>query len=215
MAIYTGAMHVADALAACLTSDRPDGLWPTVVVDERGVALGLAYSSAESLRVAIDERRGVYWSRSRGLWRKGESSGAVQELLRIDRDCDRDALRFTVRQRGGGFCHTGSATCFGAARGLTRLEGTIASAGARNGSYAARLLADPALLASKIAEEGRELSAASTRDEVIHEAADVLYFAAVKLASHGAGLGDVERELDRRARRITRRPGNAKPEVLP
>lgn len=45
--------------------------------------------------------RGVYYSRSRGgLWRKGDSSGAVQELVRLDIDCDSDALRFTVRQRG-------------------------------------------------------------------------------------------------------------------
>ena len=37
-----------------LTSDRPDGLWPTVVTDERGVALGLAYSSLESVRRALE-----------------------------------------------------------------------------------------------------------------------------------------------------------------
>ena len=49
MALYTGDLTIADALAATLTTDRPDGLWPTVVVDESGMALGLVYSSAESL----------------------------------------------------------------------------------------------------------------------------------------------------------------------
>src|SRR5690606_24337806 len=110
MALYTGRLELADAVTAPLRSDRPDGLWPTLVVDEQGTALGLAYSNAESGRAAVAARRGIYWSRRRGLWSKGESSGAVQELLGIDLDCDRDALRFRVRQRGPGFCHRGSLT---------------------------------------------------------------------------------------------------------
>ena len=60
MALYTGRLDLAEAVAAPLTSDRADGLWPTVVVDEHGTALGLAYSSLESLRAAIASRRGVY-----------------------------------------------------------------------------------------------------------------------------------------------------------
>lgn len=118
MALYTGRLSLADAIAAPLSSDRPDGLWPTVVVDECGVALGLAYSDLESLREAVRSGRGVYHSRRRGLWVKGESSGAVQDLLRVDLDCDRDALRFTVRQHGGGFCHRGTTTCWD--RGVPR-----------------------------------------------------------------------------------------------
>ena len=47
MALYTGKLGLAEAFAAPLTSDRPDGLWPTVVVDERGVALGLCYSKRD------------------------------------------------------------------------------------------------------------------------------------------------------------------------
>ena len=82
MALYTGRMNIADALAAMLTSDRPDGLWPTVVVDELGTALGLVYSSSESLGRALEERRGIYHSRSRGIWVKGETSGATQKLAR-------------------------------------------------------------------------------------------------------------------------------------
>jgi len=208
MAIYTGRLHLADAIAAPLTSDRPDGLWPTVVVDEHGVALGLVYSNAESLRVAVDERRGVYWSRSRGaLWRKGESSGATQELLRIDLDCDRDALRFTVRQRAPGFCHLARWSCFGEDRGLPRLERVLAGRRrqAPAGSYTRRLLDDPALLAAKLREEADELARAETAEEVIWEAADVLYFTLVKLAAHGIPLAEVTRHLDRRGRRVTRR----------
>lgn len=89
------------AFLACLRTDRLDGLFTTVVVDECNVALGLVYSSAESVRTSVAELRGVYFSRSRGgLWRKGDSSGAVQELVGLDVDCDSDALRFVVRQRG-------------------------------------------------------------------------------------------------------------------
>lgn len=90
-----------DAFLACLRTDRSDGLFTTVVVDESNMALGLVYSSGESVRASVAEQRGIYYSRSRSsLWRKGDSSGAVQELVSLDMDCDSDALRFVVRQRG-------------------------------------------------------------------------------------------------------------------
>lgn len=93
---------LADSFVACLVTDRSDGLFATVVVDEQGVALGLAYSSQESIREAVRTRQGVYHSRSRGLWYKGLTSGATQMLYRIDVDCDKDALRFTVHQNEPG-----------------------------------------------------------------------------------------------------------------
>ncbi len=241
MAIYSGALDPADAFAAVLSTpdergDHREGtraaqrgigekqpgskssairLWPTVVCDEAGHALGLTYSSPESLRAAVAERRGVYFSRSRSaLWRKGESSGDTQELVRIDVDCDRDALRFTVRQRGRGFCHTGTRTCFGDSRGLHALARRLAAPpGSRDpASYTSRLLRDPALLASKLREEAGELADARTPDEVSHEAADVLYFTLARLAAAGVPLEAVERELDRRALKVSRRPGDAKAE---
>ncbi|MBI1850710.1 MAG: phosphoribosyl-ATP diphosphatase, partial [Planctomycetes bacterium] len=212
MALYTGRLDLADAIAAPMRSDRADGLWPTVVVDEHGVALGLAWSNGESLRAAVASRRGVYHSRERGLWVKGETSGATQELLRVSLDCDRDALRFTVRQHGSGFCHEGTRSCFGADAGLGALARLLAERreSAPAGSYTRRLLDDVALLRSKLREEAGELAAATTRDEVVGEAADVLYFTLVAMARAGVSLADVEAELDRRARRVSRRPGNAK-----
>ncbi|HET9064773.1 MAG TPA: phosphoribosyl-ATP diphosphatase [Gemmatimonadales bacterium] len=214
MALYTGRMSLATAIAAPLRSDRPDGLFATVVADEHGTALGLAWSNAASLEEAVDSRRGVYHSRSRGLWIKGEESGATQELLRVDLDCDRDALRFTVRQAGAGFCHEGTATCWGAAPPLTELEQTIASrmASAPTGSYTRRLLDDPALLAAKLREEAGELAAATSPEHAAEEAADLFYFAMVQMQQHGATLADVERVLRRRSLGVTRRPGDAKPE---
>lgn len=220
MALYANILSLGDAIAAPLVaSDRADGLWPTVICDEHGVALGLAYSSRESINAAVDSGRGVYQSRKRGLWRKGETSGDYQELLGIDLDCDRDALRFVVRQHGAGFCHLGCMTCWGPDAGLTelsrRLEGLRESA--PEGSYTRRLMGDSALLSAKLIEEAGELAEASrlagvdsSSDEVILEAADVLYFTLVTMAKHGVALADVESVLDARALKVSRRPGNAK-----
>jgi phosphoribosyl-ATP pyrophosphohydrolase len=213
MALYTGRLDLADALTAPLTSERPDGLWPTIVADETGRVLGLAWSDAASVREAIGSRRGVYRSRRRGLWIKGETSGETQELLRVDLDCDRDALRFTVRQRGRGFCHLGTRGCFGDDRGLPGLLRLLADRKreAPAGSYTRRLLEDADLLRAKLVEEAGELADAATRDDVVFEAADVLYFAAVAMARAGVGLDEVEAELDRRGLKLARRPGDAKP----
>lgn len=212
MALYTGRLDLGDAIAAPLRSDRPDGLFATVVADVHGRALGLAWSDAESLREAVRRRQGVYHSRSRGLWVKGESSGAVQELLRVDLDCDRDALRFTVRQADPGFCHEGTWTCWGDAPGLPALARKLAARAreAPPGSYTRRLLDDPDLLRAKLVEEAGELAAATAPDDVAHEAADVLYFALVAMAKGGVDLARVEAVLDRRALAVHRRPGDAK-----
>ena len=213
MAIYTGRLHLADAIAAPLTTDRPDGLWPTVVTDARGAALGLAYSDLESLRDAVDTLRGVYHSRSRGaIWRKGETSGAIQALRKIDIDCDRDTLRFTVGQEAPGFCHEDTWTCWGEDRGLARLERRLSKRlhEAPEGSYTARLFSDPELLEAKLTEEAGELARATGRDEVTWEAADLLYFTLTAMAKEGVTLEEVEAELDRRSLKITRRPGDAK-----
>jgi phosphoribosyl-ATP pyrophosphohydrolase len=207
MALYTDKLPLAEGFAAPLQSDRADGLWPTVVTDERGVALGLVYSDLASLRAALEQGRGVYQSRSRGLWVKGASSGATQELLGITADCDRDSLRFTVRQQPPGFCHLETRTCFGAEHGLGALARRLAErrAQAPAGSYTARLFADPALLGAKLREEAGELAEAKARAHVIHEAADVLYFTLATLARHDVELAEVEAALDRRALKVTRR----------
>lgn len=211
MALYTGRLPLGEAVAAPLMRDI-DGLWPTVVVDELGSALGLAWSSRESLARAVETRRGVYWSRSRGeLWEKGATSGATQALLRVEHDCDRDALRFVVRQEGAGFCHSGTRSCWGGDFSLGGLERVIRARAAQPvaGSGTAKLLADPSLLASKLAEEAGELAAATTREDAVHETADLLYFALVALARRGGTMEEVVETLRRRDLRVSRRPMEA------
>lgn len=211
MALYTGRLSLAEAFAAPLRSDRVDGLWPTVVTDEHGIALGLAWSSPDSLATALDRRRGVYQSRSRGLWVKGETSGAVQELLGVSLDCDRDVIRFKVRQQAG-FCHLGTRTCWGEDDGLFRLARRLGSmVEARpEGSNTVKLLEDDGLLGAKLVEEAAELGEASERGHVAEEAADLIYFMLVACAAAGVGLDEVMDVLDRRERRVTRRAMMAK-----
>ena len=171
MALYTGRLGLGEGFAALLDKPVDGRLWPTVVCDELGATLGLVWSTRESVAAAIDERRGIYWSRSRdSLWRKGETSGDVQELLRVDLDCDRDALRFTVRQSGG-FCHTGERACWPSRFSLGALqrrlaervaeeaaqeeEATEAAAeGADRGSGTIRLLREPRLLRGQAGRGG-------------------------------------------------------------
>ena len=215
MALYSGALDLGDAIVAPMVSDRADGLWPTVVCDEQGRALGLVYSSAESVREAVRTRRGVYFSRSRNaLWVKGESSGAVQELLGIGLDCDRDALRFMVRQGSPGFCHLQTWTCWGPDQGVAGLARRLRDRTgiAPEGSYTRRVLEDPKLLRAKLLEEARELASARGTDQVVWEAADVIYFTLVAMSRAGVPLSDVEEELDRRALKVVRRKGDAKPQ---
>lgn len=212
MALYSGRLDLGEAVFAVGKSDRADGLVPTVIVDERGEALGQAYSSGESLRTAIQTGRGVYRSRARGLWVKGETSGDTQRLLRIDWDCDRDCLRFTVRQAGRGNCHLGTRSCWGPGGGLGELARRIDAryGEAPPGSYTRRLFENAALLDAKLREEVGELIEASSEQSVAHEAADVLYFLLVKLRREGVALETVERVLDQRAMKVTRRKGDAK-----
>jgi phosphoribosyl-ATP pyrophosphohydrolase/phosphoribosyl-AMP cyclohydrolase len=191
------------AFCGCANFERANGLIPTVVCDAGdGVVRMLAYSSPASLEAALTEGAGIFWSRRRKrLWRKGESSGCVQELVRAELDCDRDALVFHVRQHGA-TCHTGSERCFGSRpfrwETLERRIAERASSSPR-ASYTARLLAEPDLLAAKLREEVEELIRAERSDEVAWEGADLLYFLTVRLRQAGVTTRDVLAQLASRA----------------
>ena len=208
-------MPVYSLITSIIHSDRADGLFPTVVSDERGICLGLVYSDEQSIEVALQIGRGVYHSRSRnGLWIKGEESGDTQELIKLDWDCDADALQFKVRQRGNGFCHLKNATCFGTYAGLSRLERTLQNRkrAAPAASYTSRLFNEPQLLRAKIMEEAGELCEATSKRDIAAEAADLMYFAMTKCTSMGVSLADVESNLDLKSMQATRRKGDAKPQ---
>jgi phosphoribosyl-ATP pyrophosphohydrolase/phosphoribosyl-AMP cyclohydrolase/histidinol dehydrogenase len=200
-------------VTTCLGSDREDGLYSTVVVNEHGYCLGLVFSNEESIRLALKTGRGVYKSRKRvGPWVKGETSGDVQELISIGWDCDKDALIFTVRQLGKGFCHLDRATCFGPYHGLSKLEQTLQrrSLKAPADSYTARLFREPKLLEAKILEEASELVEAKSQTDIAAEAADLVYFALAKCIASGVSLADVEHNLDLKSLKTLERKGDAK-----
>lgn len=211
MALYTGRLDLDEATAALPAWGR--GPLPTIAQDRDGRVLMLAWSTAESLHAALRERRAVYYSRSRqALWRKGETSGHRQELLRVRHDCDADALLFTVKQEGPA-CHSGRPTCFGDASGfdLRTLQRIVASrrgsgergrgaAGASSGSYTARLLADPDLVRAKLREEAEEVCSAPNQKNLVWELADLFYHATALMEAEGVALAEVEAELRGRHR---------------
>ena len=130
-------------------------------------------------------------------------------------DCDRDCLRFQVRQSGS-FCHLNTLSCWGELKGLPSLEHIIVDRlkNAPADSYTKRLLEDPTLLAAKLREEAEELIAAKTPEEVTWESADLLYFTLVSMAGAGVQLRDTIRHLEQRQMKVSRRAGNAKAPYL-
>jgi len=199
MALYTEKIRLPEAFVASL--DWSKELMPTVIVDESFQVLMLAYSNKESLLKTFATREAWYFSRSRGkLWMKGETSGNIQKFLKVRSDCDRDALLFTVSQKGVA-CHTGSYSCFGAKRfSLDELYDIIRRRleDPSPRSYTAGLTEDR--LTAKIREEAGELIRAEGKEEIIWESADLIYFIAVLLAKSGISFEDILKELKRRRR---------------
>lgn len=91
-----------------------NGLIPAIAQDhESGEILMLAYMNAQSLALTLETGEAVYWSRSRqALWKKGETSGHTQKVIKILTDCDQDAIILKIIQAGGTACHTGRRSCF-------------------------------------------------------------------------------------------------------
>ncbi len=90
------------------------GLIPAIIQDiENNDILMMAYMNETSLQRTLETGFTHFWSRSRQkYWKKGETSGNVQEVKEVFYDCDADTLLVKVKQRGSGACHTGNRTCF-------------------------------------------------------------------------------------------------------
>jgi phosphoribosyl-ATP pyrophosphohydrolase/phosphoribosyl-AMP cyclohydrolase len=114
-------------------------------------------------------------------------------------DCDRDAI-LAIVEPAGPVCHTGAFSCFGTGRRYTWefLQDIIAERfrNPQPGSYTATL--DDELVREKVMEEAEELCAAKTHEELVWEAADLLYFATVLLTRADVSVDEVLDELDRR-----------------
>lgn len=229
-----GQISLGQVFVKTLTTDRPDGLFTTLITlpAPAHTALGVVYSSEKSVLAAIAEGQGVYQLRKRPneLWYKGATLGATQKLVRLEKDCDNDVVKFIVEPREGfGFCHLEkNFTCFQdrdllddqtAGSGLAKLDATLAQRkqNAPAGLYTSRLFNDNDLLVAKMKEELDELIDAgkqNDKNEVAWEAADLFYFAMTWAVKHGVSLADIERNLDIKSLKVTRRKGDAKKEYV-
>ena len=90
-----------------------NGLIPAIIQDYKNdEVLMVAYMNNEAVKKTISTKIAHFYSRSRKkLWKKGETSGHIQEVKSISFDCDADALLVKVKQTGGA-CHTGYRSCF-------------------------------------------------------------------------------------------------------
>ncbi len=200
MSIYTGKLNLTDCFLEQLDFEKQP-LIPTIVQDVRTKkVLMLAYSNQESLKAALNDRKGTYWSRSRNqLWQKGLTSGNQQELVQVDFDCDGDTLLFQVEQTNAA-CHLERYSCFASqVKGfeLGRLNQLLESRKANKpeGSFSAKLFDSADFRAEKIREEAEELIEAQSFDEVRWEAADLIFFALTDAIAKGVSIDDISNEL--------------------
>jgi phosphoribosyl-ATP pyrophosphohydrolase/phosphoribosyl-AMP cyclohydrolase len=207
MALYTGKISLADSFVASLNWKKgaygergPEGLLPLIAQSPDGQILMTGFANREALAESFKRGKLCFYSRTRNtLWMKGEHSGNTLSLLGMRADCDRDAILATVAPAGP-VCHTGAFSCFDTGRRYTwEYLRSVVEERLRNpqpGSYTATL--DDKLVREKIMEEAEEVCEAKGRDEVIWEAADLLYFTTVLMARSGVGVEEVLQELDRR-----------------
>jgi len=203
--------------------EKMNGLVPVITQDvNTNEVLMLAYMDKEALELTLKTKQAHYFSRSKQrIWKKGESSGHLQDVKQIQVDCDDDTILLKVEQTGVA-CHTGRKSCF-----FTDLESgestidvevdTTAAYGVidtlyhtilekKNDdpkkSYTAKLLQGKEnSMLKKIVEESGEFTFAikdNDEEEIIYEAADITYHVLVALASKNISPDRVKQELARR-----------------
>ncbi len=181
-----------------LDFQKLEGLIPTIVQDEHGQVLMLAFSSQESLTQALIQKKGVYYSRSRkSIWVKGETSGNRQTLNTARYDCDQDTLLFNVRQEGVA-CHLQRYSCFGNKEfELSDLYEIIQDRilNPTANSYTSKISKDDQSIMEKIREESNEVINYTNDENLVWEIADLLYFIMVLMAKKEINLQDILNEL--------------------
>ncbi|EAL0271419.1 bifunctional phosphoribosyl-AMP cyclohydrolase/phosphoribosyl-ATP diphosphatase HisIE [Campylobacter lari] len=168
------------------------------------------FMNEEALRESFKHQKVVFYSRTKErLWMKGEQSGNFLNIIDIGLDCDKDCILILVKPSGA-TCHTGDISCFEQTSKkadfvfLSRLEKLINSrkSTCASSSYTAELFSKGTKrIAQKVGEEGIETALAATvkdKDELINEAADLLYHLDVLLADADLSLNDVIAKLKER-----------------
>ncbi|QKJ21488.1 bifunctional phosphoribosyl-AMP cyclohydrolase/phosphoribosyl-ATP diphosphatase HisIE [Poseidonibacter lekithochrous] len=202
---------------------KMDGLIPVVTQEATtGNVLMLAYMDKEAVELTMDTNIAHYFSRSKQrIWKKGESSGHIQEVEDILLDCDNDTILLKVKQTGVA-CHTGRKSCFFTSmktnEEVTKVEiDTTAAYGVIDtlyhviqekknddpkASYTAKLLQGKEnSMLKKIVEEAGEFTFAikdNDQEEIVYEAADIIYHMLVAMASKNVSPDRVKQEIARR-----------------
>jgi phosphoribosyl-AMP cyclohydrolase / phosphoribosyl-ATP pyrophosphohydrolase len=199
---------------AKLDWDKGGGLLPAIVQDaDNGAVLMLGYMNREALAETLASNRVTFWSRSKQrLWTKGETSGNFLELRGIAVDCDGDTL-LVLADPEGPACHLGTRTCWGESAPqaaveklafLSKLEEVVKQriVARPEGSYTTKLLTEGTRrIAQKVGEEGLELALAAVAqadEEIIGEAADLLFHVMLLLQVKELSLAKVVAELELR-----------------
>jgi phosphoribosyl-AMP cyclohydrolase / phosphoribosyl-ATP pyrophosphohydrolase len=198
-------------------------LLPVIVQDSSSnEVLMMAFMNPEALELSLSTKFAHYYSRTKErLWKKGESSGHTQKIESFNLDCDNDTLLIKVIQEGVA-CHTGRKSCF-----FTNLETGDATSDVEvdttamygvidqlfhtimekknhdpEKSYTASLISkgENSYL-KKIVEEAGEFCFAikdNNKEEIVYEAADMVYHTMVAMADKGISPDLVKKELARR-----------------
>ncbi len=193
------------------------GLVPVIAQDAfTGEVRMLAYANKEAIEKTLQSGYAHYFSRSRNaIWKKGETSGELQEVLEIRIDCDNDAILYMVKQHKDIACHTGNRNCFFTAFNkektslmtfeiLPFLERVIQDrlSNPKEDSYTSKLVKEGLdRIIQKIGEEAIESVIAfknQDKKEIAYELADLIYHVLVGLGYLGISFKDVEQELIRR-----------------
>jgi phosphoribosyl-AMP cyclohydrolase / phosphoribosyl-ATP pyrophosphohydrolase len=190
--------------------DKSNGLLPAIVQHYlTGEVLMLGYMNAEALAQTQASGHVTFFSRSKQrLWMKGETSGDVLRLKSIRIDCDADTLLVQADPQGP-TCHKGTSSCFGDSAQpplgfLAELDALVANRKTElpEGSYTTRLFnGGTRRIAQKVGEEGVETALAAVTqgdDELLNEAADLVFHLTVLLRARGFGLADVTQVLIKR-----------------
>jgi len=185
-----------------------NGLIPVITQDINGNVLMLAYANKEALLKTIDTKKAWYWSRSRKqLWMKGEKSGNTQEIVDIFSDCDNDSLLYVVKQKGFA-CHKKRYSCFNQVIKnndsiLKEVYNVIQDRKQKKpiGSYVGKIIDDDKKLIGKIREESEELvEAFEKNDNLVWEAADLIFHTLLILANKEFEWEQLENEFKKRRR---------------
>jgi ATP phosphoribosyltransferase len=190
-------------------------LYPTIVQSKNGKILGCVYSSKDTLQMSIDSKKAIFYSRdSESVWLKGLTSENYFFVKKISFSCDRTSLVMVVEpfdHRKNLFCHKNTESCF-CYRDPTSsdlgnisdyLQKIVKAYDDGNYSYTKKLIGSPNLLRYKLFEELQEFITANT-ENIISEAADLIYHLILYLIQNNGQMDGVLNELNRRKWQINK-----------